>query len=150
MHRRSQSGFSLIEVVVVLAIVSIIMMITFTMIEETVRSTMFNESHNDLAVMTQRAVNTIQEEVFQARVAFEEDAVGTAYRSALQIPGSVPRFTTSLLPIVQNTTTLVPDASGQRFAGNSLLIARQLSPLTVLYDHDGNVNTPEVEFVADR
>lgn len=149
--RQRQQGFSLIELTVVLGVVSVLMLIVYSMIEDTVRATMFNESHNDLTIMTQRAANALQEEVLQARVAFEEDAAGSAYRAALQIPVSIPRWTTTLLPVMQSaTTTIVPDGAGERFAGNSLLIARQLAPLTVTYDHDGNAGTPELEFLADR
>ena len=44
-----------------------------------------------------------------------------------------------------------PDAvGGTRFTGNILLIARQLPPVLIDYDHDNNVNTPNVSFPADR
>ncbi|MEA2490152.1 MAG: hypothetical protein QOH21_1944 [Acidobacteriota bacterium] len=149
--RRHQRGFSLVEMVVVLAIVSVLMIIVYAMLDDTLRATMFNESHNDLAVMTQRAVNTLQLELLQTRVAFEENSVGTSYRTALQIPSSIPRWTTTLLPVLQTASTSVaPDTDVTRFTGNSLLIARQMAPLSVMYDHDNNNGTPDIEFMADR
>lgn len=147
---RTQRGFSLIEVVVTLAIVSVLMLIVYSMIEDTVQATLFNESHNDLAILSQRAVNFVHEEIIQTRAVFEENATGSAYRAALQIPASYPRWTTSLLPVIDPATTLAPDAAADRFTGNSLLIARQLAPLSVMYDDDNNPLTPEVEFMADR
>ncbi|HWS71903.1 MAG TPA: prepilin-type N-terminal cleavage/methylation domain-containing protein, partial [Thermoanaerobaculia bacterium] len=95
---RTQRGFSLVEITVVLAIVSGLLLICYSMIEQTVRATMFNESHNDLAIMTQRAVNLMQLEIVQSRAVFQEDAIGQDYRTALQIPVAIPRWTDTLLP----------------------------------------------------
>ena len=149
--RSAERGMSLIEVLVVLLIASGVMILTYTMIEETTRSSMFNESHNDLAVMSQAAVNTLQSEIVQTRMVFEENALGASYRSALTLPAEYPIWTTSLLPIADiGSTQIAPDASGSRFTGNSLLLARQMPPLTVTYDHDNDRNTPDVEFLADR
>jgi prepilin-type N-terminal cleavage/methylation domain-containing protein len=149
--RRHERGFSLVEMTVVLAIVSALMLIVYSMLEDTLRTTMFNESHNDLAVMTQRAVNTLQVELLQTRVSFEENTLGSSYRAALQIPASIPRWTTSLLPVSQTSSSLLnPDTAATRFTGNSLLLARQLAPLSVMYDHDANAATPNIEFLADR
>jgi prepilin-type N-terminal cleavage/methylation domain-containing protein len=150
--RTAQSGFSLVEITVVLAIVSGLLIICYSMIEQTVRATMFNESHNDLAIMTQRAVNLMQMEIVQSRAVFQEDAFGQAYRTALQIPAAVPRWPNTLLPMLQIDPTMAPDTGTgtDRFTGNSLLVVRQLEPLSVLYDDDGNAGTPQVEFLADR
>lgn len=148
--RRTQAGFSLMEITVVLAIVSVIMILVYSLIEETMRVTLFNESHNDLAILSQSAVNTLQSEVQQARLAFEEDALGASYRTALTMPSGVTVWPDSRLPIFAAAGEIEPDPTGQRFTGNSLLLARQLEPLSITYDHDGNAGTPEVEFLADR
>jgi len=151
MTRTSEKGMTLVETLVVLLIASGVMILTYTMIEETTRSSMFNESHNDLAVMSQAAVNTLQSEIMQTRMIFEENALGISYRDALELPAAYPRWTTSLLPIVDiSSTQMTPDASGTRFAGNSLLLARQMPPLTITYDHDNDRGTAEIEFLADR
>jgi prepilin-type N-terminal cleavage/methylation domain-containing protein len=148
---RSERGFSLLEITIVLAIVSAIMILTYRMIEESMRTTMFSESHNDLSVMSQAAVNRVHTEVLQARMVFEEDSLGIAYRAAFAMPSEYPIWTTSLLPVIDATTTVIsPDASGTRFTGNSLLIARQLPPLTIDYDDDDDFTTPDIQFVADR
>lgn len=147
---RSHRGFSLIEITVVMAVVSVIMIVVYGLIEETMRTTMFNESHNDLTILTQRAVNIVQSSVMQAKVAFEENATGAAYRSALQLPGDVTVWTDSLLPVFDASGDIEPDPNSQRYTGNALLVARQLQPLSVMYDHDNNGSTPDVEFLADR
>jgi prepilin-type N-terminal cleavage/methylation domain-containing protein len=66
--RNSERGFSLMEITVVLAIVSVLMISIYSMIEQAVRTAMFNESHNDLAVLTQRAVNSLQTELIQTKM----------------------------------------------------------------------------------
>lgn len=149
--RRSQRGFSLVEISVTLAIVSVIMIITYDLLQQTISATMFNESHNDLAVLSQRAVNGIQTEVLQARLVFQDDTLGNDYRKALTFAKSPAVWTTSLLPVIDpETTTFSPDDASARYTGNSLLLVRQLPPLSVMYDHDGKKATADIEFLADR
>jgi len=137
------------EITVVLAIVSMIMIITYQLIDESMRSAMFNESRNDLMLMSQAGVNAIHTEILQTRIAFQEDVLGASYRSAF--PPSVPAWASSVLPVIDTSTTVIaPDVSGTRFTGNALLLARQMPPLTVSYDDDNDDDTPEIEFVADR
>ncbi len=147
--RNSERGFSLMEITVVLAIVSVLMISIYSMIEQAVRTAMFNESHNDLAVLTQRAVNSLQTELIQTKMVFEENALGASYRAALVLPAAYPVWTDSFLPVIQSAVAMGPDTT-TRFTGNSILLARQLAPLRLTYDHDGNNGTAEVEFVADR
>ncbi len=147
--RRNERGFSLVEMTLVMAIVSVLMIVVYSMIEQTMRTTMFNESHNDLAILSQKAVNTLQTEVLQTKMVFQEDTLGSSYRTALQLPSQYTLWTDSLLPVVQPDVTITPDSS-TRYTGNSVLLARQLAPLRLTYDHDGNVGTAEIEFVADR
>ena len=149
--RSSERGFSLMEITIVLAIVSAIMILTYRMIEESMRTTMFSESHNDLSVMSQAAVNRVHTEVLQARMVFEQDSLGPQYRSAFAMPSEFPVWTNSVLPVIDATTTVIsPDPSGMQFTGNSLFIARQLPPLTIEYDDDADYTTPDIQFVADR
>ncbi len=148
---KSQRGMSLMEIVMVLAVVSVLMIIVYKLLEDAMRASMFAESHNDMTIMTQRVVNRLQGEILQSRVAYQEDATGAAYRAALQLPALL-RWTDTLLPVFQTETTLDPDVGNgvDRRAGNSLLIVRQLEPLSVMYDDDGKPGTPDVEFLADR
>lgn len=148
--RRSQRGFSLMEITIVMAITSVVMILVYSLIEETMQVTLFNESHNELAILSQSAVNTLQSEVQQAKLAFEEDALGASYRTALTMPAGVTVWPDSRLPVFAAAGEIEPDLAAQRFTGNSLLLARQLQPLSVMYNHDGNNLTPDVEFLADR
>lgn len=145
----TQRGFSLIEVTVTLAVVSALMLIVYSIMDQTLRAAMFNESHNDLIIMSQRATNTLQSETVQARQVFQEDTDGQAYRAALQVPARYTAWTNTLLPILQSDSTMAPDTT-TRFTGNSYFIVRQLEPLSIFYDDDGDARTPDVEFLADR
>jgi len=149
---RSQRGLSLVEIITVLAVVSVLMIVVYKLLDDAMRASMFGESHNDMTIMTQRVVNRLQGEIMQSRVAYQEDATGSGYRAALQLPASPARWGDTLLPVFQTETTLDPDAGNgvDRRAGNSLLIVRQLEPLSVMYDNDANPATPDVEFMADR
>jgi prepilin-type N-terminal cleavage/methylation domain-containing protein len=149
MRSNRQSGFSLVEITVALAIVSGILIIAYSLMEQTMRTAMFNESQNDLAVMAQRAVNELQSELVETRVVFEDNALGHGYRDAMQLPSSSGVRAGSLLPVIEPDAALAPDGDERR-TGNTLLVARQLAPLPILYDHDGSSSTPEVEFLADR
>lgn len=149
MRSNRENGFSLVEVTVALAIVSGIMIVAYSLMEQTMRTAMFNESQNDLAVMAQRAVNELQSELLETRVVFEENALGQGYRSALQLPAGTLVRAGSLFPVVEPASELAPDGTVRR-TGNALLVARQLAPLSIRYDHDGSSVTPEIEFLADR
>src|SRR3954468_14351738 len=107
----AQAGFSLAEVTVTLAVVSALMLIVYSIMDQTLRASMFNESHNDLIIMSQRAMNTMQSETVQARQVFEENADGQAYRAALQVPALYPAWSPALLPIVQSDSTMAPDTT---------------------------------------
>jgi len=148
--RRTERGFSLMEITVVLAIVSVVLILVYSLMEKTMQTTMFNESHNDLSLLSQHAVNTLQTEIVQTRVAFEEDAVGVAYRAAMPVPAGITVWPDSYLPVFDPAGALEPDTAARRATGNSLLLARQLAPLPITYDHDSDSSTPEVEFLADR
>lgn len=148
---KSQRGMSLVEIIVVLAVVSVLMIVVYRLLEDAMHASMFGESHNDMVIMTQRVVNRLHTEILQSRVAYQEDATGSAYRAALQLP-ALTKWSDTLLPVFQTETTLDPDVGNgvDRRAGNSLLIVRQLEPLSVMYDDDGKAGTPDVEFLADR
>jgi prepilin-type N-terminal cleavage/methylation domain-containing protein len=147
---RSERGMSLIEVTVVLAIVSVLMIGVYRMLEETMSTTMFVESHNELTIMTQKAINTLQSEVLQSKMMFEENTLGQSYRNILRLPTGVSVWTDSLFPVIDPGTTMAPDAAGARRTGNALLIVQQLPPRALSVNHDNNSSTPNIEFLADR
>jgi hypothetical protein len=153
--RRSERGLSLIEMLVTLAISVTVIAVVMTIIEEAMKMSLFVESHNDLAVMSQRPVNIIQKEVLQSRTIFGEDAIGTPYRTRIETlltAAGTPDVPGSVLPVVNGLGVLAPDTGGVRTTGNCMLVARQLSPVQVTVPADASdpVSFPALTFMADR
>jgi len=160
-----QRGHSLIEMLIAMAIITVIIAVVFSMIEETTTVSLFIESHNDLTTMSQKALNAVQTEVLQSRQIFLEDAIGTAYRTSLQALltdcGTTAPCASSLwklqpvagtqLPGNDPALTLAPDPVSTRYTGNALLIARQLSPIAIAIAAGTPIATyPAFTFFADR
>lgn len=159
MKRKMQRGFSLIEATVTLLLLTVVMLIFYELMIGSMKASMFVESHNDLVVIGQRVVNTIQTEVLQAKMVFQEDAIGANYRTLFtDVPG-VSVWTNSRLPVFELGAEPDPDGLTP-YTGNSLLLARQLGPEEFLYDHDqtnpapgtcnANAATADVMFQGDR
>jgi len=152
---RPSRGYSIVEILVVLFLMSIVSLIFYQLLDGTIESSMFLESHNDLSTFGQQAVNTIQTEVHQAKMLFEDDPLGNDFRNALEIPAAHPVWggsDTSKMPVFDEATQqLKPDngAGTDRRVGNCLLIARQLAPLTVEVDTDGDSHN-DSQILADR
>jgi hypothetical protein len=154
LRRGSQRGLSLAEMLVTLAISVTVITVVMTIIEEAMKMSLFVESHNDLAVMSQRPINSIQKDLLQQRAVFGEDISGTDgthYRTTIEalIPASVAAPVGSVLPIVNGSGVLAPDSGGVRTTGNCMLMARQLTP--VLLDIAADGTFPAIPaFVVDR
>lgn len=154
--RRDERGFSLIEATITLLLLTVAMALFYEMIIGSLKASMFTESHNDLNVMGQRVTNGIHTEIAQARLVFQEDSTGTAYRSLFTaaLPSGVAVRSTSRMPIIDQTNTTFgtdpgPNSITNR-TGNSLILVRQLSPISVTWDHDANGATATIQFLADR
>jgi prepilin-type N-terminal cleavage/methylation domain-containing protein len=134
-QKHSQAGYSLMEVSVVLLIAVVILLASFQLLDETTKITMFIESRNELPIVAQSAVNSMQTAISQSRQLFDRDStgIGPAYFAALKLPTAYPLLTDSKLPLVNANGQFVPDTATAEYAGNCLLIARQLSPLTIDY-----------------
>jgi hypothetical protein len=126
------------EMLVVMLIATVIMLASFDLLDDTNRITQLIETRNDLPVIAQGAVNEIQNALTQSRQVFDNSGVGPDYFDALVIPSSSPLLDDSRLPTAKTTLNeFVPDADGETFTGNCLLVARQLGALTVNYAADG-------------
>ncbi len=136
LHRSSpQSGHTLAEMIVVMAIALVIILASFQMLEETTRVTMFIETRNDLPIIAQTAVNNIQTAISQSKQVFDgsSSGVGPGYFSRIGYPTSAQLLGNSRMPLVNPNGQFIADTSGNEYTGNCLLIARQLSPLEVSY-----------------
>lgn len=155
-RREREQGLSLVEVLIVLLLMTLLAGIFYEVLIASSRTNMFSESRNDLTVIGQRIVNQIQTEVLQAKLILEEGTLGNGYRTLLTsaLPPGVSVWTNSRMPLIDANTSLVgPDPGPNNIAtrtGNSMILIRQLSPVSISYDHDGSISTPLIEFIADR
>jgi prepilin-type N-terminal cleavage/methylation domain-containing protein len=151
-----QRGFSIVEVMAVLLLLTVAMAVIYEMMISASRAGMFSESRNDLTLISERSVNTIQTEISQSKLIFEENAIGTGYRTLFTagMPAGITVTANSRMPIIDSASSTLgvdPGPNGiVNRTGNSLILARQLAPVSVPYDHDANAGTPDVNFLADR
>jgi len=160
-NRKGQRGYNIVELMIAMAITTAMIAIVFSMIEEAMTLSLFVESHNDLTTMSQKALNSVQTEIVQARTIFTEDAVGTPYRQKIEalLPAcaypcasnvwKLPAVANTQLPEVDPAGTLAPDPAGTRYTGNAVLVARQLQPVSIPIIADG-AGFPAFTFFADR
>ena len=148
-RRKSEAGYSLMEVTVVSAITTVVLMIAMDLIDRAASLSKFLESRNDLITFAQRPLNVMQKDIVQARVVFGEDSVGTGYRQKVEAGLSIPIAPDSVLPVLDPTGSFSPDENGVRTVGNSLLIAKQLPPVPIDLAADG-ASFPALTFLADR
>lgn len=151
----SEKGFSLIEALVTLVILTVIILMLYELMIGSMKATMFVESRNDLEMFAQRTVNAIQTAIIQSRMMHQENTLGQSYRDLLVASNlGWPIYLDSRLPIPDDGSTgdalLDPDDSSEEFVGNEMLLVRALEPVPIMYDHDGDAGTPEIPFYVDR
>lgn len=133
---RLQSGFSMVEMLVVLIITVALLYMSYSVLEDAAKTSLFVQVRNDLPVQAQNAANSIQAEVFQASTIFDRDAagIGPAYLAAVKVPTAFPLLTDSKLPLNNTSGQLVPDdpdLAKPQYVGNCLLLVKQLQPIPV-------------------
>ncbi len=151
----SEKGFSLIEALVTLVILTVVILMLYELMIGSMKATMFVESRNDLEIFAQRTVNAIQTATMQSRIIHQENPMGQAYRDLLVASDlQWPIYLDSRLPVADPDTSalLDPDTSSETFVGNEMLLVRAMEPVPILYDHDndGGTTTPEIPFYVDR
>jgi hypothetical protein len=114
----------------------------------TMGTNMMLESHNDLATLGQRSVNTLKEEILQSKILFQDDTRGQGFLSKLVLPSAYPVLSGTLLPIIDESGTLEPDSTTRR-TGNSLLLLREQTPTSYWIDHDADGGTADIEVLVD-
>lgn len=158
-------GTSLMELIVVVAIASIVMLVAYAIYSQTMETSLRLEGRNELLLMTQRPTNILQLAVLHSRTIFSDGTIGQAYYNRIagcqtcappilpQVPADWAPIANTMLPLIDTgETQITPDEDppAPRRTGNCLLIARQLPPVFVNYDHDNNNATAAVPFPIDR
>jgi hypothetical protein len=124
------------EMLVVLAISTFLLIMSYNMLEDAARTSMFVEVRNDLPVFAQTASNAIQSEAFQAKTIFDSDAagLGPSYLAIVNLPPAFPLLQDSKMPLINSAGDLLPDtaAAPLKYTGNCLLMVRQLEPIKLV------------------
>lgn len=134
---RLQSGFSMVEMLVVLIITVALLYMSYSVLEDAAKTSLFVQVRNDLPVQAQNAANSIQAEVFQASTIFDRTGIGPGYLAIVKVPTAFPVLTDSKLPLNNTSGQLVPDdpdLTQPQYVGNCLLMVKQLQPIPVFMD----------------
>jgi prepilin-type N-terminal cleavage/methylation domain-containing protein len=89
-QKNPQSGFTLMEIMIVVAISTVLMILCYNLVDDAMRTSFFVESHNNLSQWAQRPLNFMQTEVFQNKTVFDGTTVGAAYLTRFSTPPSYP------------------------------------------------------------
>ena len=87
-RRNQQSGYSLMEILVAMAVSTVVIIIAYDLIDSAMRTALFVESHNSLSQWAQRPINFMQTEIYQNKTIFDGANVGSGTGNYLT------RFTT--------------------------------------------------------
>jgi hypothetical protein len=120
------------EVIVSFTILAFMMLVILRTTMTVGDSNASMESFNTVLLETQKATTQMRQDIATARKLYEENTLGRSYFDALQF-GSHPPLTSSLLPLVLNVGEFDRDAVGNRFVGNVLLMAGEVSPHDFTY-----------------
>lgn len=148
--RSSERGITVIEVMVSMALLSVVSLLFYESYVGTQKANQFLECHGDLNTLGQKAVNAIKNEIVQSRYMFQNDTIGNAYSDAIQLPSGITPATDSRLPVIDIGGNIRPDTGTETRTGNALLMARQLTPIEVEVDIDGDGTTDATKYLADR
>jgi prepilin-type N-terminal cleavage/methylation domain-containing protein len=151
--KTNERGFSLVEALVTLVLLTVILLMLYELMIGSMRASMFVESRNDLEIYAQRTVNQIQATILQSRLMYEENTLGQGYRTLMfNSDLSWPVYSGSRLPLVNDLPNAImqPDATGETYVGNSILLVRALEPVPVDFDHDSDGSTADIDFLVDR
>lgn len=127
--RGRERGVSMIEMIVSMALLTVVSLIMYEVYVGTMRAGEFLESHGDLARMGQVALNQVKAQILQGRFAFQNDSLGADYLGALTL--SRAALADGRLPTVDPDGVVAPDDSTTTRTGNAFFFARQIDPITV-------------------
>lgn len=120
-------GFTLVELLIVLAIVSIVIPIVYQVSESVVFSTTTMTATNDIKLINQRLIEDIKVDVVQSAMIFDDNS---SYKNmiSISIPSNFTQLNKNKLPVINETGSFPPE---QAKVGNVLFMAKYLTPIEV-------------------
>ena len=123
----SITGTTLIEMMIVVALLSVVALATYSLIRETNLSSGTLDGCNLLTQWGQKAIDEINLDLTQARLIYQNDTLGTGYLIKLESDANYPVLTSRRLPLIDPTGTFRQDTIVTR-TGNTLLFVKECLP----------------------
>lgn len=132
-RRRTQDGYSLIEMVMVLAILALMSLVVERTLAAAHDSERWLGAVRKVTERGQKVAYHLREIVSASRKVFSNDATGQGYLDALDLTRD-PRIVSSRLPVIDEIGGLGPDAAGEPRTGNVLLFVREADAAPAIAD----------------
>lgn len=123
---KSHRGVTLLEVMIVMAVFSIVAVGVFEVIQYMTVANLHMSAQNDLVDWGDSAVNTIKDDLMQSRLVYENDATGASYMARCAFPAGRLPLTGSTMPTIDELGTFTADTVPVQKTGNMLLFIRTL------------------------
>ncbi|MFA5795122.1 MAG: type II secretion system protein [Candidatus Brocadiia bacterium] len=124
----NRKGFTLIELVMVMALSTAIMFSIVLMIQQVTVSSEYLNGQTQVIQWGQIAIDEINFNLTQARVNYQNDTQGNAYRAALDLESRYPALTTTRLACIDQMGTFYNDVAPATRTGNALLFIKESNP----------------------
>ncbi|MCX7795387.1 MAG: prepilin-type N-terminal cleavage/methylation domain-containing protein [bacterium] len=120
-------GFTLLELIIVLAITSLVIPIIYGISEGVVFSTTALTATNDIKLINQKLISDIKIDVVQSAMILDDNS---SYKNmvSLNMPSNFTQLNRNKLPIINETGSFPPNSAN---VGNVLFMVRYLNPIDV-------------------
>jgi len=118
-------GLTLFELLIAVGCLIVIMVVAYESIYDSSLSCANLNAWNDLIVWSQTSIDEINLELTQAHIIHQNDTLGTAYISKLNLDPSYPIITNAKLPVADSNGQISVDTTTSR-TGNALLFVQEL------------------------
>jgi type II secretory pathway pseudopilin PulG len=139
------AGTTLAEVTVVVAIISVLSLIFYSLVVGTMRTNMLLEAENSLTSYGQQTINALKSEVAQSRRIYENSTEHNAILGRISIPSAYPRITNSRQATVDGSATDPKSVAGTDM-GDSLFFLEDRAPFKL---EDSSTTPTTVIYMID-
>lgn len=120
-----RAGFTLIELVISLVIISLVIPVIYQVSESTIFSTTTITAVNDIKLINQKLIENIKSEVVQSAIIIDNNS---SYKDKISIslPFNYVQLDRNKLPAINDTGSLPPQSD---YVGNVLFVVKYLNPI---------------------
>lgn len=129
--RHGRQGFTLLEVMIVVLILSTVVVLFYQVTMQTMDASDYAAAFSDMTLGAQKAGNSIKEDLTTSKEVFQNNTRGTEYYACLQFPAEFPPLTSSLMPTIDANGAFTADTSTAAKTGNCLVFIKTEPVYTV-------------------